>query len=382
MPGKPNASRSASTVGVIRPRSSAMIGTSPSVPRAASKRSAPGPGTQRPLSAVASPAGTSQYASKPRKWSRRTMSTCAERRLAARDPPAIAVGRQRGPSVERVAPELAGGAEVVGRHAGDDGRRAALVELEQLRVGPDVGAVVGDEDRDVADDADLARVGICAHPRPLARRTATGRTAGCAPTRPGDAGPRRARPARGGATPGPGGPRRAAVRLLERHEQGEVVEPGAACSARNCSNSARWPGAAAMMKRSAARCSSAHFAGMTAPKSTRSGEKAGAPARSAALSRPSAASAARRDQQRVAGEGGEALVGRVAVAGRAERQDLPEPLLGRSQEVDEAIRLVAQVADAESARQRRWMEQKPTRPRQPHAPSPHALAYRRRRRRR
>ena len=58
----------------------------------------------------------------------------------------------RGPVVERVAPELAGGAEVVGRHAGDGQRPAVVVELEQLLVGPDVGAVEGDEDRHVADD--------------------------------------------------------------------------------------------------------------------------------------------------------------------------------------------------------------------------------------
>src|SRR5205085_7431806 len=39
------------------------------------------------------------------------------------------------------------------------------------------------------------------------------------------------------------------------------------------------------------------------------------------------------EQQRIAGEGGERLVGRVAVTGGAKRQDLPAGLAGRDQEV-------------------------------------------------
>ena len=69
--------RSASTSGVITPRSSAMIGSLPSAALIASKSAAPGPLTQRPFTAVCSAAGISQTASKPRKWSMRTMSTTA-----------------------------------------------------------------------------------------------------------------------------------------------------------------------------------------------------------------------------------------------------------------------------------------------------------------
>ena len=46
-------------------------------PASASKKAAPGPFTQRPSTAVSASPGTSQYASKPRKWSSRTMSTSA-----------------------------------------------------------------------------------------------------------------------------------------------------------------------------------------------------------------------------------------------------------------------------------------------------------------
>ena len=60
MPGKPHWSRNASTSGVMRPRSSAMSGRLPSSARTVSKKSTPGPSTQRPISAVGLPAGTSQ----------------------------------------------------------------------------------------------------------------------------------------------------------------------------------------------------------------------------------------------------------------------------------------------------------------------------------
>ena len=60
MPGRPSPSRSASTSGVMTPRSSATIGSSPSAARTASKSAAPGPFTQRPLTAVLAPPGISQ----------------------------------------------------------------------------------------------------------------------------------------------------------------------------------------------------------------------------------------------------------------------------------------------------------------------------------
>src|SRR6185503_6555923 len=76
------------------------------------------------------------------------------------DPPRVTVGRHALPAVERVAPALAGGAEVVRRHAGDVERPAALVEVEQLLMRPHVGAVVRDVDRQVAEQP---------HPAPRSR---------------------------------------------------------------------------------------------------------------------------------------------------------------------------------------------------------------------
>ncbi len=57
------------------------------------------------------------------------------------------------------------------------------------------------------------------------------------------------------------------------------------------------------------------------------------------------------DEQRIAGESGERGVGRASVAGRAERQHLPEALLRGSEEVDERISGGAEVSNAAVGRQ-------------------------------
>src|SRR5256885_11442730 len=84
----------------------------------------------------------------------------------ARHPPAQ---RRLVPSVERVPPALAGGAEVVGRYAGDHGGLAVLVEEEEIAVRPDIGAVVGHEDRQIADQRDPERRAVALQGLPVAR---------------------------------------------------------------------------------------------------------------------------------------------------------------------------------------------------------------------
>ena len=78
------------------------------------------------------------------------------------DPPAVAAPLQRRPVVERVAPQLALVGERVGRRAGDG------AGLEQLGVGPVVGAAGRDVDRDVADQLHAAVERVAAQRRPLA----------------------------------------------------------------------------------------------------------------------------------------------------------------------------------------------------------------------
>ena len=64
------------------------------------------------------------------------------------------------------------------------------------------------------------------------------------------------------------------------------------------------------------------------------------------------------DEQRIARERGEALIGRIAVAGRSERQYLPEPLTGGPEEVDEFEGARPEVPDTKATGQRSRMEQK------------------------
>ena len=120
MPGKPSSSRSrvdgrrdhAEVLGDHRQR--AELGS------AARKSSAPGPGASVPLRASCAPSGTAQYATKPRKWSMRARSKSSNVAPEPLDPPAVALGRDGVPVVERVAPELAARPERVRRRAGDD----------------------------------------------------------------------------------------------------------------------------------------------------------------------------------------------------------------------------------------------------------------------
>ena len=74
-----------------------------------------------------------------------------ERRTKTPHPP-IKIGcLQLLPSVERIAPQLPGLAEVVWWYASHDGRFSEIVELEELLVGPHIGTLMGDENRHIAE---------------------------------------------------------------------------------------------------------------------------------------------------------------------------------------------------------------------------------------
>src|SRR6202034_1341868 len=63
------------------------------------------------------------------------------------------------------------------------------------------------------------------------------------------------------------------------------------------------------------------------------------------------------DEERIAGEGGERGVGRIAIAGGAEGENLPEALLRSGKEVGEGVGGGSEVADATQRRQRSNVEQ-------------------------
>ncbi len=265
-------------------------------------------------------------------------------------PPAEAVGGMGLPAVQRVAPALAGGAEVVGRHAGDGDRPAVAVELEQGLVRPDVGAVATDEDRRVAEQAHAALVRVTAQRRPLAveaplaeapERHALG-VLGLRPRqRRRFAAHQRARPRR------PLGP---VVGLAQRHEEREVLEPAGVGGNEGVVVGARLAvGRVEEARRS--RLQPAHAPGhgrgevdpVVGHGDVRGERRLGEPA--------TRVQRVQVDQQRVAGESRRARIGAVAGADQPERQHLPPGLPGAHQPVDEAIGLGAEVAAAMRAGQ-------------------------------
>ena len=168
MPGKRNRRRSASTSGVMTPRFSATKGSGPSAalerleqrsPRARAPSGPPPRSPRRPGSP-----STPRTRGSGRAGSGRPARA---RRGCARSSSASRRARIGIPVVERVPPELAGRAEVVGRHARDGGGLAARVEAEQLGPRPDLDRVVRDVDGHVAEQRDPERAAARAERVPL-----------------------------------------------------------------------------------------------------------------------------------------------------------------------------------------------------------------------
>jgi hypothetical protein len=90
-----------------------------------------------------------------------------ELRADALEPPAEAAPLHRVPVVERIAPVLTVGVEVVGRHAGNRERLAVRVEREQPALPPHIDAVAIDVERQVAEQTDTATVRVALQRTPL-----------------------------------------------------------------------------------------------------------------------------------------------------------------------------------------------------------------------
>ncbi len=71
------------------------------------------------------------------------------------------------PAIQGVAPALAGGGEIVRRHAGHHLQPALGIQPEKVRVGPDIGTVVGDEDGQVAEQQHVPFACILVQSPPL-----------------------------------------------------------------------------------------------------------------------------------------------------------------------------------------------------------------------
>src|SRR5712671_2144855 len=85
-------------------------------------------------------------------------------------PPVIAILLHHIPAVEWVAPALAGDTEIVWGDAADRCWIQVSVELEQVRIRPDIGAVIVEEDGDIADHANRTFGSVVAQRVPLLKK--------------------------------------------------------------------------------------------------------------------------------------------------------------------------------------------------------------------
>ena len=208
---------------------------------------------------------------------------------------------------------------------------------------PDVGAVVRDEDRDVADERRRrARARRRAAPASRAR-SATARSGERDLVRER----RRARR-----------PARAASR--SRSGAGQRVHAVSPCARLMARKSAKSSSQAALLAVNGLKsrappppCRKAANAARSVPR--------GACRDLAAASRPSSISRSTLDQRRVAGERGLRAVRGIAVAGRSDREHLPPALAGRGQEVDERAGLAVQIAAFGAAGQAGRVQEHPAR---------------------
>ena len=272
----------------------------------------------------------------------------------APDPPAVAVRAHAVPVVERVAPELAVGSEVVGRHAGDLRRAALIVELEVLALRPHVRAVKRNIDRHVADDPDALPADVRAQRIPLAEEQILRENAEADIVRekllipaqhvlaaaetellvlPLDPRPHTEVTLRGGIERIAAQP--AFVFTVERLYVPALALPAALAGAAQEAGSSGIERAVIRSRRVAAEGYGIDF-----------------------LAREKAVidKLLKVDEIRVPGKGRVGLVRRVAVAGWAERQDLPVFLSGFPEKVGKLSRFPAQRSDAVRRRERRDMQ--------------------------
>src|SRR3990167_10467201 len=66
----------------------------------------------------------------------------------------------------RITPALAGGGKIIGWNPGDGQGLTVLIQIEQIAMCPDIGAVVRDKDRQVAEEFYLKSFGVGLDPLP------------------------------------------------------------------------------------------------------------------------------------------------------------------------------------------------------------------------
>ena len=94
----------------------------------------------------------------------------------ALDPPIVTTGLEHIPSIERIAPALSGLAEEVGRNTSDTDGLQIVIEVKELAMLPYVCTVEVHENRDVADNLDLALTRVRVQGAPLLEESKLNRT--------------------------------------------------------------------------------------------------------------------------------------------------------------------------------------------------------------
>ena len=262
----------------------------------------------------------------------------------AADPPAVAVARHRFVVVQRIAPELTVGAEAVGRDAGDLNGDVVFVQLEHLGLCPHVGGVHRHIDGQVADDANAEGVDIVLERDPLAEKEKlnVGEQLHVVAQHAAVALDNRAVLAAANVLIVPLCPRLHAEVALERHEERVIRQPALVFLFKRCDVLAVARKAARLglfKQRKAAFVDLAvvNIAGIVAP-------VAGVDL--CARQELILDEQVEVDEVWVARKGGEALIRRVAVARRAERQELPVFLSRGGEKVGKVIGGLAHRADA------------------------------------
>src|SRR5439155_9084658 len=90
-----------------------------------------------------------------------------QRGANAFNPPFETIREHPIPIEERIAPVLSCLAEIIGRDTGDNCGSSIGIELELLGIGPDVGRIVCDKNRNITDNLDAAPVAVGLQIEPL-----------------------------------------------------------------------------------------------------------------------------------------------------------------------------------------------------------------------
>ena len=265
-------------------------------------------------------------------------------------PPAVAVLFMCFPVIERIAPQLSGGAEIIGRHAGHLQRVAPGVQTEHVLVRPDVRTVPAGEDRNISNDGDAFFIGIFLQIVPLAVKQELDEPIvihfmfqNRAPFFP-------LRSIRILQAVFPFIPWKPFVKLFSGHKQTVIRQPEFVAVTEGvvffqkvfvCRMAETGIG---LFQQSGLVCKDFFILHMVRVKCRNIGQVFGS-------QKLLLFQKLRADKERLTGKHGKTLVRRVSDRGRSQRQHLPQMLAGHGEKIDEIISSLPHVADAVGRRE-------------------------------